>query len=180
MNECKDCFTKIEFSHNVVQTTFDDIERVLSNKDSIRMFMVDDYMFKFTDYVKEDSVDVYGYDIELGETCHQIVGEYITPIPHMTYMSEEDIWFKIDNKSVDRFTFFVDDEFIISMHGMLFIDGEFKENLIHRFNISEISNLTNDLCSYILRIYNENSREIHIQNSFKCIGLSDHKKGNKQ
>jgi len=52
---CSDCFTRIEFKENIVNISFDVVEEVLtSKKSSICMFMVDDYMFEFIDYVKDE------------------------------------------------------------------------------------------------------------------------------
>lgn len=84
-NDCKDCFTRVEFSQNTLQTDFEEIARVLSNRDKIKMFTVDDYMFEFVEYVTEDPLDEYGYPTG-DETSHWVIGRYITPIPHMTYM----------------------------------------------------------------------------------------------
>lgn len=161
--DCTDCYTKVEFSKNTLQTSFEDIENVLTaQRDTIKCFMVDDYMFEFIEYTKEG---------ESGDLVHWIIGRYITPIPHLTFMSEEEIWFKMTESSVDKFTFFMEDEMIVSMHGMLFYGGEFKENLIHRFNINEIRNLSDGLVDYIIDHYNEDKKPMNIWNAFKCIGI---------
>lgn len=167
--DCTDCYTKIEFSQNVLHTSFEDIEQVLTlQKDRIKSFMVDDYMFEFIEYTKEgDSSD--------SDLIHWIIGRYITPIPHLTFMTEEEVWFKMTENSVDKFTFFMDNELIISMHGMLFYDGEFKENLIHRFNINEIRNLSDPLVDYIIDHYTEDNKPMNIWNIFKCIGIYSEK-----
>ncbi len=176
-NDCKDCFTRIEFAQNTLHNDFEDISKVLADREKIKMFTVDDYMFEFVEYVTEKPLDGYESNAE-SYTSHWVIGRYITPIPHLIYMSEDEIWFKVTERSIEKFTFFSDDEFIITMHGMLFIGGEFKENLIYRFSLAEIRNLTNDLCTYIVRTYSECDKMINIWNAFKCIGLHDHTKGN--
>lgn len=65
--------------------SFDDVEKVLTNnRSSICMFSVDDYMFEFVDYVLDEKDD--GEENE-----HWIVGNYITPIPHLNFMIDEEI-----------------------------------------------------------------------------------------
>lgn len=81
-NDCKECFTRVEFSQTTIQTNFDEIDRVLSDKNEIKMFMVDDYVFEFIEYVKEE---------EDSQCTYWVIGRYLTPIPHMTYMLEEEI-----------------------------------------------------------------------------------------
>lgn len=167
--DCTDCYTKVEFSQNTLHTSFEEIERVLtSQRDKIKSFMVDDYMFEFIEYAKEG-------DSSNSDLIHWIIGKYITPLPHLTFMSDEEIWFKMTEISVHKFTFFMDDEMVISMHGMLFQGDEFKENLIHRFNIHEIRNLSDGLVDYIIDNYNQEKNPMNIWNAFKCIGIYSEK-----
>lgn len=171
--DCTDCFTRVEFKNNVVETSFEAIENVLiDNKDSIRMFMIHDYVFEFIEYVKEGEKNC---SANCSDLVHWIIGKYITPIPHIMYMSDEEIWFKITPESVNEFTFFFNDEAVISMHGMLFYEGECVENLVHRFNIDEIKSLNNKLCDYIVKNHNKEKKPINIWSPFKCIGIYNEK-----
>jgi hypothetical protein len=88
--DCTDCYTKVEFKQNTVHTSFNDIDKVLiENKDSIKMFMVDDYIFEFVEYIKEGECS--SSCMSGGDKIHWIIGKYITPIPHLTYMIEDEI-----------------------------------------------------------------------------------------
>ena len=168
--DCSDCFTRIEFTQSTVEAGFDQLQKFLvENKSKITMFAVDDYIFEFVEYVSEAEIDTCSVK---GECDNQwVIGKYITPVPHLTYMVEDEVWFKVTPQSASKFTFFFDDEIVVSMHGMLFWNGEFKENLIHKYNITEIRNLNNELCNYIMKKYNEDKQPIYIWNSFKCIGI---------
>lgn len=83
--DCTDCFTKVEFSQNTIQPKFEEMEKILTlNKDNIKLFQVEDYIFEFVEYLKEEHDDST-------DKIHWIIGKYITPIPHLTYMLEEEI-----------------------------------------------------------------------------------------
>lgn len=172
--DCKDCYTKVDFKQTIFTNPFESIDNVISeNLDNLSMFMVDDYLFEFGEYIKDDTQSCMA--LSDCPTIRYVIGRYITPIPHLVYMLEEETWFKISEQSANKFTFFTNDEVVISMHGMLFYRGEFRENLIHRFNINEVKSLSDDVCDYIIKKYNEDKNNISIWNTFKCIGIYSEK-----
>jgi len=171
--DCTDCYTKVDFKQTIFTNSFDSIDSVLDDAKNISMFMVDDYLFEFNEYIKDDGELCLNKDV--CTVTRWVVGRYITPIPHLVYMLEEETWFKISEQSSNKFTFFTDDEVVISMHGMLFYKGEFRENLIHRFNINEVRALSDDLCEYVIKKYKEEKTQFSIWNMYKCIGIYSEK-----
>ena len=172
--DCTDCYTKVDFKQLIFDKPFSEIDKIiLDNSEEIVMFTVDDYMFEFVEYIKEDEVS----SCLNSKDCvnRWVVGKYITPIPHLIYMLEEDTWFRITELSANKFTFFMKNELVITMHGMLFYDGEFKENLINRYNINEVRALNDNIFEYIIKKYNESKDDVSIWNAFKCIGVYSEK-----
>jgi len=73
-------------------------------------------------------------------------------------MNDEEIWFKLNKNTVNKFTFFDKKELVITIHGMLFHNGEFKENLTNRFPLSEIREITNDVWRYVMKYCSDKKR----------------------